>query len=103
MFRRRANKEKTTSKGNVNDPFGLGIDPSDLKLDDAALERELADMMGSDYEDELGSEEEPVVKAPPPRPKSKASTHLFFINISFNLGENFERDDTHILIMLLIC
>ncbi|VDN96098.1 unnamed protein product [Rodentolepis nana] len=63
MFRRRGDREKTSAKGNVNDPFGLDIDPNDLKFDESALERELAEMMGSDDGDELESDDEPMFKS----------------------------------------
>nr|CDS34433.1 CC2D1B protein [Hymenolepis microstoma] len=71
MFRRRGDKEKAKSKGSVADPFGLELDPGDLKFDESALERELADMMGSDDEEGLEFEDEPVFKARSPRPNSK--------------------------------
>ncbi|KAM3175393.1 hypothetical protein ACTXT7_008633 [Hymenolepis weldensis] len=94
MFRRRANKGKTTSTGNVNDPFGLGIDPGDLKLDDAALERELADMMGSDYEDELESEEEP---AQPPKHKDNDNDliQLLQAELEFDDDDDSSKSDSH--------
>lgn len=68
MFRRKADRGKSHSKGNVDDPFGLSFDPTDLKFDEAALEKELADIVGVESVDL--DEEELKVKGPNPGPKA---------------------------------
>ncbi|KAL5107622.1 Coiled-coil and C2 domain-containing protein 1-like [Taenia crassiceps] len=52
MFRRKAGKENRGHKENDFDPFQLTVDANQLKFDDAALEKELVSMLGSDEPDE---------------------------------------------------
>ncbi len=60
MFRRNKNKPEKPTKQRDDDPFGLNFDPSAMKFDDAALENELAAMLGNDE-----SDEEPVQRRRP--------------------------------------
>ncbi|KAM7542959.1 hypothetical protein Aperf_G00000001960 [Anoplocephala perfoliata] len=67
MFRRKADKAKSQSRGNDDDPFGLNFDPNSLKFDNDALEKELADIIGEENIDT--DEEELKVEDSPRRPK----------------------------------
>ncbi|KAM7542960.1 hypothetical protein Aperf_G00000001960 [Anoplocephala perfoliata] len=68
MFRRKADKAKSQSRGNDDDPFGLNFDPNSLKFDNDALEKELADIIGEENIDT--DEEELKVEDSPRRPKA---------------------------------
>ena len=48
MFRRKHDREPKERKGNEFDPFGISFDTGNIKIDDAALERELAAMLSGE-------------------------------------------------------
>uniref|UniRef100_A0A5K3FM47 C2 domain-containing protein n=1 Tax=Mesocestoides corti TaxID=53468 RepID=A0A5K3FM47_MESCO len=68
MFRKKPAKTPGHSKGHENDPFRLDLDPNELQFDEAALEKELAAMLGSDKD-----EEKPLTKAIPSHLSSQGS------------------------------
>ena len=53
MFKRRAERQSKEHRKDDFDPFGVTLDPDQLKFDESALEKELAAILDSDEESEV--------------------------------------------------